>query len=70
MVQTIPKKQTFQFHSGAIKTSLSRMVEDMIDMFQFHSGAIKTRIRYVGMIRRQGFQFHSGAIKTPCLHIM
>ena len=55
---------TFQFHYGAIKTTLPATKVYISPAFQFHYGAIKTYISPAGIALNVEFQFHYGAIKT------
>ena len=56
--------QKFQFHFGAIKSTLDEKILPLSIEFQFHFGAIK-RIR-ISLHSRSlhRFQFHFGAIKS------
>ena len=38
----LPTPQLFQFHKGAIRTSIRLALQTLIPSFQFHKGAIRT----------------------------
>ena len=54
----------FQFHKGAIRTSLLRFENFNFALFQFHKGAIRTLLEPVYGLPELPFQFHKGAIRT------
>ena len=58
---SLPK---FQFHKGAIRTTIPMKNTSLCFLFQFHKGAIRTNIA-VGLASGLVlFQFHKGAIRT------
>ncbi len=54
----------FQFHIGAIRSTLTYNDEHLPAGFQFHIGAIRSGTRYIEILKSHLFQFHIGAIRS------
>ena len=52
-----PKRNLFQFHSGAIKSGGMDMQKMLPFIFQFHSGAIKREVKHVKTEFQLNFNF-------------